>query len=165
MTRSIGIDDRGWKPLPQSKKGYIALFMISSSFMRGGKMKTKILLITGAITFAIFIGSLVYAGGMGGGMGGGMMGGGMGGGGMMGSGQGYSSPWQNQNPYNNNRSDQKAYRDNARETEKLREEIREKRNELHALYRAEKPNPDRIEKKIDELSRLEAELDQKMLSR
>jgi len=126
-------------------------------------MKPKFSLIIAAMASAVFLGSLVYAGGMGGG---GMMGGGIGGGGMMGSGQGYSNPWQNQNPYDhNNRSDQKAYQDNARETEKLREEIREKRNELHALYRSEKPDPDLIDKKIDELSRLEDELDQKMLGR
>jgi Spy/CpxP family protein refolding chaperone len=126
-------------------------------------MKSKFFLIIAATASALFIGGLVYAGGM---MGGGMMGGGMGGGGMMGSGQGYSNPRQNQSPYyNNNRSDQKTYRDNAAETEKLREEIREKRNELHALYRSEKPDPDLIDKKIDELYRLEAVLDQKMLSR
>lgn len=121
-------------------------------------MKPKFLLILAAMAFAVFIGSWVYAGGM--------MGGAMGGGGMMGPGQGHSNPWQNQNPYyDNNRSDQKAYQDNARETEKLREEIREKRNELHALYRSAKPDPDLIDKKIDELSRLEAELDRKMLGR
>ena len=84
-------------------------------------------------------------------------------------GQGFSNPWQNPNnpnAYNNNRANQqKAYQDKAKETEKLREEIREKRNELHALYRSEKPDPDMIDKKIDELSRLETELDQKMLAR
>jgi Spy/CpxP family protein refolding chaperone len=127
-------------------------------------MKPKFLLIIAATASALFIGSWVYAGGMGGMAGGGMMGGGMGGG-MMGSGQGYSNPWQNQNPYNNSRSNQNAYHDKAKDTEKRREEIREKRNELQALYRSEKPDPDLIDKKIDELYRLEAVLDQKMLSR
>jgi len=93
-------------------------------------MKPKILLIISTMASALFIGSLVYAGGMGGGgMGGGMMGGGMGGGMMGGYGQGFSNPWQSQNnpnQYNNNRSDQKAYQDKAKETEQLRQEIREK---------------------------------------
>jgi len=87
---------------------------------------------------------------------------------MGGFGQGYSNPWQDQyspNPYNNNRSDQRAYRDKAQETEKLRKEIREKRQELSELYRSAKPDVGRIDKKIDELSRLEAELDQKTLAR
>jgi len=129
-------------------------------------MKPKILLIMSTMASALFIGSLVYAGGMGGGMGGGgMMGGGMGGGMMGGYGQGYSNPWQNQNPYNNDRSDQKTYQDKARETEHLRQEIREKRQELSALYHSQKPDMAQIDKKIDELSRLEAELDQKTLGR
>ncbi len=134
-------------------------------------MKPNFLLIIAAMASAVFIGSWVYAGGMGGSMGGGMGSGGngmMGGGGMMGSGQGYSNPWQDQynpNPYNSNRFDQRAYQDKARETEKLRQEIREKRQELSELYRSQKPDVAQIDKKIDELSRLEAELDQKTLSR
>jgi len=132
-------------------------------------MKPKILLIISTMASALFIGSLVYAGGMGGGgMGGGMMGGGMGGGMMGGYGQGFSNPWQNQyspNPYNNNRSDQKAYQDQARETEQLRQEIREKRQELSELYRSPKADTAQIDKKIDELSRLEAQLDQETLNR
>jgi Spy/CpxP family protein refolding chaperone len=128
-------------------------------------MKPKFLLIIAAMASAVFIGSLVYAGGMGGG---GMMGGGMGGGMMGGFGQGYSNPWQNQNnpnPYNNYRSDQKAYQDKARETQQLRQEIREKRQELSELYRSPKPDQGQIDKKIDELSRLEAQLDQETLNR
>ena len=127
-------------------------------------MKPKILLIMSTTASALFIGSLVYAGSMGGG---GMMGGGMGGGMMGGYGQGYSNPWQNQyspNPYNN-RSDQKAYQDKAKETEQLRQEIREKRQELSELYRSPKPDTAQIDKKIDELSRLEAQLDQETLDR
>jgi Spy/CpxP family protein refolding chaperone len=122
-------------------------------------MKPKFLLIIAAMASAVFIGSLVYAGGM--------MGGGMGGGMMGGFGQGYSNPWQNQNNpnlYNNNRSDQKAYQDKARESEQLRQEIREKRQELSELYRSQKPDQGQIDKKIDELSRLEAQLDQQTLN-
>ena len=124
-------------------------------------MKPKILLIISTMASALFIGSLVYAGGMGGG---GMMGGGM----MGGYGQGFSNPWQNQNSpnqYNNNRSDQRAYQDKARETEQLRQEIREKRQELSKLYSSPKPDTAQIDKKIDELSRLEAQLDQETLNR
>ena len=120
-------------------------------------MKPKILLIISTIASALFIGSLVYAGGMGGGMGGGMMGG---------YGQGFSNPWQNQNSpnqYNNNRSDQRTYQNKAKETEQLRQEIREKRQELSKLYSSPKPDTAQIDKKIDELSRLEAELDQKTM--
>ncbi len=131
-------------------------------------MKPKFLLVIAAMASAVFIGSLVYAGGMGGGMGSG--GNGMMGGGMMGGyGQGYSNPGQdpyNPNPYNRyDRSDEKAYQDKAQETEKLRQEIREKREELSELYRSAKPDAGRIDKKMDELSRLETELDQKMLGR
>ena len=117
-------------------------------------MKPKILLIISTIASALFIGSLVYAGGMGGG---GMMGG---------YGQGFSNPWQNQNSpnqYNNNRSDQRTYQNKAKETEQLRQEIREKRQELSKLYSSPKPDTAQIDKKIDELSRLEAELDQKTM--
>ena len=124
-------------------------------------MKPKILLIISTMASALFIGSLVYAGGMGGG---GMMGGGM----MGGYGQGFSNPWQNQNSpnqYNNNRSDQRAYQDKAKETEQLRQEIREKRQELSKLYSSPKPDTAQIDKKIDELSRLEAQLDQETLNR
>lgn len=131
-------------------------------------MKPKFLLIIAAMASAVFIGSWVYAGGMGGSMGGGMGSGGngmMGGGGMMGSGQGYSNPWQDQynpNPYNNNRSDQKAYQDKAKDTETLRQEIREKRQELSELFRSEKPDKRLIDQKVDELSKLESDLDRRL---
>jgi hypothetical protein len=125
------------------------------------EMKPKILLIIGAMASAVFIGSWVYAGGMGG------MGGGMGGGHMMGYGQGYSNPWQNQynpNPYNNryDRSDEKAYQDEAKETEELKQDIREKRQELSELFRSEKPDKRLIDQKIDELSKLENDLDRRL---
>jgi hypothetical protein len=126
--------------------------------MEDKEMKPKILLIIGAMASAVFIGSWVYAGGMGG------MGGGMGGGHMMGYGQGYSNPWQNQynpNPYNNryDRSDENAYQDEAKETEELKQDIREKRQELSELFRSEKPDKRLIDQKIDELSKLENDLD------
>jgi hypothetical protein len=129
--------------------------------MEDKEMKPKILLIIGAMASAVFIGSWVYAGGMGG------MGGGMGGGHMMGYGQGYSNPWQNQynpNPYNNryDRSDEKAYQDEAKETEELKQDIREKRQELSELFRSEKPDKRLIDQKIDELSKLENDLDRRL---
>jgi hypothetical protein len=129
--------------------------------MEDKEMKPKILLIIGAMASAVFIGSWVYAGGMGG------MGGGMGGGHMMGYGQGYSNPWQNQynpNPYNNryDRSDENAYQDEAKETEELKQDIREKRQELSELFRSEKPDKRLIDQKIDELSKLENDLDRRL---
>ena len=123
-------------------------------------MKPKILLITIAVSFGIAFGGILYAGG---GMGGGGMGGGrgmMGGGHMMDFGRGYSTPYPDQ--YNRyNRSDG-PYRNGPTETENLRHEIREKRQELSKLYDSEKPDKDLIDKKIDELSKLEAELDQRL---
>jgi hypothetical protein len=127
--------------------------------MEDKEMKPKILLIIGAMASAVFIGSWVYAGGMGG------MGGGMGGGHMMGYGQGYSNPWQNQynpNPYRYDRSDEKAYQDEAKETEELKQDIREKRQELSELFRSEKPDKRLIDQKIDELSKLENDLDRRL---
>jgi Spy/CpxP family protein refolding chaperone len=44
----------------------------------------------------------------------------------------------------------------------LRQEIREKRQELSKLYDSEKLDRDLIDKKIDELSKLEADLDQRL---
>ena len=119
-------------------------------------MKPKIMLITIAISFAIALGGITYAGG--GGMGGGR--GMMGGGHMMDFGKGYSAPYPDQfNRYN--RSDEPD-RYGPTETERLRREIREKRQELSKLYDSEKPDRDLIDKKIDELSKLEAELDHRL---
>ena len=95
------------------------------------------------------------------------MGGGMGGGrGMMGGGhmidfrKGYSTHYPDH--YNRyNRSDEPD-RYGPAETERLRQEIREKRQELSKLYDSEKPDSDLIDKKIDELSKLEAELDHRL---
>lgn len=122
-------------------------------------------LIAAALTATIAMGGIVYAGGPGGGgMGGGGMGGGgrgmMGGGHMMDFGRGYSTPYPDQ--YNRyNRSDE-SYRYGPTETKRLRQEIREKRQELSKLYGSEKPDKDLIDKKIDELSKLEAELDHRL---
>jgi Spy/CpxP family protein refolding chaperone len=116
-----------------------------------------------ALTATIAIGGIVYAGG-GGGMGGGGMGSGghgmMGGGNMMDYGRGYSIPSPDQ--YNRyNRSDE-PYQYGPRETKRLRQEITEKRQELSKLYDSEKPDKDLIKKKIDELDKLEAELDHRL---
>jgi hypothetical protein len=126
----------------------------------GGKMKSKILFGIGALAFAIFIGGFVYAGGMGGG---GMGGGGrgmMGGGHMMDYGRGYSAPYPA--PYNRDYQSEEPYRYNSQETERMRQEIREKRQELSKLYDSEKPDKALIDKKIDELSKLEAQLDHRL---
>jgi Spy/CpxP family protein refolding chaperone len=123
-------------------------------------MQPKILLITIAISFAIAIGGITYAGG---GMGGGGMGGGrgmMGGGHMMDFGRGYSTPYPDQ--YNRYNRYDEPYQYGPTETERLRQEIREKRQELSKLYDSEKPDKDLINKKIDELSKLEAELDHRL---
>ena len=119
-------------------------------------------IIAAALIATIAIGGITYSGGPGGGgMGGGGMGGGgygmMGGGHMMGNDRGYAVPYQDR--YNRyNRSDQSnSY--GPRETERLRQEIREKRKELNELYSSIKPDNDLIDKRIDELSKLEAELD------
>jgi Spy/CpxP family protein refolding chaperone len=124
-------------------------------------MKPKILLITIAISFAIVFGGISYAGG---GMGGGGMGGGgrgmMGGGHMMDFGRGYSAPYPDQ--YNRYNRYDEPYQYGPTETERLRQEIREKRQELSKLYDSEKPDKDLINKKIDELSKLEAELDHRL---
>ena len=122
-------------------------------------------IIAAALIATIVIGGITYSGGPGGGgMGGGGMGGGgygmMGGGHMMGNDRGYAVPYQDR--YNRyNRSDQSnSY--GPRETERLRQEIREKRKELNELYSSIKPDNDLIDKRIDELSKLEAELDHRL---
>jgi hypothetical protein len=116
-------------------------------------------IIAAALTATIAIGGIAYAGGPGGGMGGGGRGM-MGGGHMMDFGRGYSTPYPDQyNQYN--RSDEPD-RYGPTETERLRQEIREKRQELSKLYDSEKPDKDLIDKKIDELSKLEAELDHRL---
>ena len=120
-------------------------------------MKPKILFAIIIFSFVIILAGITYGGGMGGGGmgrgGSGMMGGGH----MMDYGRDHSVPYRNQY----NRSDER-YQYGPRETKRLRLEIRERRQELSALYRAEKPDEELIDKKINELDKLEAELDQKL---
>jgi len=120
-------------------------------------MKTKMYVPIMVVVAVAVIGATSYAGGPGGGgMGGGnsgMMGGGHG---MMG-GHIIAEPWQGQpgNQY-------QPYQYKQTETEKLREEIRQKRYELSDLYRSENPDKDQIDQKIEELNKLEAELDRSL---
>jgi len=106
-------------------------------------------------TVFLLISAGAYAGsGMGGGMGGGqgMMGGQ--GYGMMRSGPAYSNPWTSpQSGRSPADQDKQAQRD------QLRKEIREKRQELSALYRSDKPDKALIDQKIAELNELETVYD------
>jgi Spy/CpxP family protein refolding chaperone len=124
-------------------------------------MKTKMYALLVAIVAVAVIGSITYAGGPGSGGMGGSMGGGQGmmGGHMMRDDPNITNPWQKQpqSPY-------PSYQNRQTETQRLREEIREKRSELSDLYRSEKPDKELIDQKIEELSKLEAKLDQKMSS-
>ena len=120
-------------------------------------MKPRIWFAIIALSLAMIFSGTTYGGGMGGG---GMGNGGsrmMGGGHMMDYGRGYSAPYQDQYY----RSDQR-YQYGPRKSKRLRLEIRERRQELSALYRAEKPDKDLIDKKINELDELEAELDSRL---
>lgn len=120
-----------------------------------------------AITAAMIIGATAYAGGgmgsvMGGSGTGGMGGSGMMGGngnGMMGFGQNFSSPWTSQ-PQRS-----PAYQYEEQQTQRLRESIRQKRHELSDLYRSENPDKSLISRKIEELAKLESELDHRMSGR
>jgi len=84
--------------------------------------------------------------------------GGSGGGGMMGSSQGMSAIWDALTGRSN---DQNRDYSDRRQREELREEIRQKRRELRSLLRSDTPDKALIDKKITELDRLEAELDEK----
>ncbi len=123
----------------------------------------NLFIIIAMTTFITFAGIAYAGGGMGGGMGGDMGGGqGMMGGqgqGMMGYGSNFSNPWGAQPRTNSN------YQNQQQKTERLREEIRAKRQELSDLYRSEKPNKEMINQKIEELSKLEAKLDQEISGR
>jgi Spy/CpxP family protein refolding chaperone len=128
-------------------------------------MSRKIYIITLLLFTAITFGGISYAGSGSGGMGAGSGSGGMGGDhgmlggqshGMMGSGQNYSNSWREQPRTNQN------YQYEKKESERMREEIKAKRQELSALYRAEKPNKEMIDQKIAELDKLEAKLDEKL---
>ncbi len=115
-----------------------------------------------AVIAVLTTGAVAYADGPGGGswvvamMGRG--GNGMAGGhGMMGSGQGTSNLSQEQA----NKLDE-LYRKSYQETEALRKEMREKREELASLFRSDNPDKNLIDQKINELNRLESDLDEKM---
>jgi Spy/CpxP family protein refolding chaperone len=126
-------------------------------------MNPKILLIAGAMILAIFFAGIVFAGGPGsGGMGGGGHGM-MGGGHMMDYGRGYSIPYLDQYNRYNRLNEPNQY--GPTEIKRLRQEIREKRQELSKLYESDKPDKELIKKKIDELGKLEAELDRKLSAR
>ncbi len=116
-----------------------------------------------AIAVVFTIGGLAYAGGPGGMVGGGMGGGGrgmMGGGHMMDYGRDYAAPYPDQ--YNRYNRPEESYSYGPGETKRLRQEIRAKRQELSELYRTENPDKALIDKKINDLSKLEDELDHRL---
>lgn len=113
-----------------------------------------LLIIAAAVTFAV----TALAMGPGGGMGGGGNGGGhgMSGGHMMGNDSYMNSP-----NYNRPSTPENLQRRDDRELEKLRNEVRERRHELSELFQRQPRDEQLIEQRIDELSRLEAELDRR----
>jgi Spy/CpxP family protein refolding chaperone len=126
-------------------------------------MKAKIHMVSAVVVALLAISVHAYADDQSGtSQGGPMLGGsghgGMGGGGMMGWGRGMSALWEylSKNPTERNETpyDQK-------EAEALKKQIREKRQELSDLLRSDKPDKELLDEKIDELNRLESELDQK----
>ena len=125
-------------------------------------MKTKTCLIAFAVMAFITTGFGAYAHGPGGISGGSSMMGGayamMGGHGrgMTGFGQGILNFFRNYFSESN-----KSEPNNYHDTEKLREKIGEKRRELSLLYRSQKPDKILIDQKIEELNRLESDLDKK----
>lgn len=84
--------------------------------------------------------------------------GGTGEGGMMGWGRGMSALWEYLSQILNERNEG-GY--DPKQSEALREQIREKRKELSDLLRSDKPDKELLDEKIEELNRLESELDQK----
>lgn len=115
-----------------------------------------------AITLAALLavaGSTATAMGPGGGMGGGMGGGHMMSNGMMYGNRPYYGPppAPRQPPVQRPRAGQRQ----EQETEQLRLEISERRRELSDLIRSGSPNKDLIDQRIQELGRLEAELDRR----
>lgn len=89
------------------------------------------------------------------GPGGGMGGGGMGGGGHMMGNDAYMNPPN----YSQPRTPRYFQNQSERETEKLRAEIHERREELSRLFRQSPRDEQLIDRKIEELSRLESEFD------
>jgi len=125
-----------------------------------------------SILTVLIIGGVGYVQAPGGGTGGQAfaMGGGQGGmmggqGGMIG-GQGGMMGGYLRDLWNGYRMSPKEYnhdnQDLTEESSSLRKQIREKRAELSALYRSDNADKTLIEKKIDELNRLERRLDEKM---
>ena len=128
-------------------------------------MHKRIYMVSIVIAFAFAFSAIAFAGGQGGGSGhsGGMMGGQGGGmmegqgGGMSGSGKWMSKLWE----LLSNRTG-KSDQGKDRERAALRTEIREKRKELVSLVQSENPDRALITQKIEELDRLESELDAMM---
>ena len=128
-------------------------------------MRIKIYMVSIVMAAAFTFSVVAFAGGQGGGSGhgGGMMGGQGGGmtggqgGGMMGSGKWMSKLWE----LLSNRTG-KSDQGKDRERAALRTQIREKRRELVSLIQAENPDRALINRKIEELDRLESELDAMM---
>ena len=116
-------------------------------------MKNKPMLLSIFIAAAaIILSGAALAGGMGGGMGGGS---GMSGGGhMMGNDAYMYSPDYRQSP-----APRSFQRRDERGNEKLRAEIQERKQELSDLFRQEPRDEQLIDKKIEELSHLQTELD------
>lgn len=129
------------------------------------KMRIKIYIVSMVMAAAFTFSVVAFAGGQGGGSGhgGGMMGGQGGGmmegqgGGMTGSGKWMSKLWE----LLSNRTG-KSDPGKDRERAALKTEIREKRRELVSLVQAENPDKVLINRKIEELDRLESELDAMM---
>jgi Spy/CpxP family protein refolding chaperone len=121
------------------------------------KMRIKIYMVSIVMAAAFTFSVVAFAGGQGGGsgQGGGMMEGQ--GGGMMGSGKWMSKLWE----FLSNRTG-KSDQGKDRERAALRTEIREKRRELVSLIQAENPDRALINRKIEELDRLESEMDAMM---
>ncbi|MFQ5484653.1 MAG: hypothetical protein ACE5DO_04880 [Desulfobacterales bacterium] len=128
-------------------------------------MKTVNYIFLTSILTILIIGSVGYVQTPGGGTGGlaFAMGGGQGG--MMG-GQGGMMGGYLRDLWNGYRMSPKEYdhdnQDLTEESSRLRKQIRDKRAELSALYRSDHADKTLIEKKIDELNRLERRLDEKM---
>lgn len=127
-------------------------------------MKAKMYVVSAVVVALLAISALAYADdqtrtSQGGPMLGGSGHGGMGGGGMMGPGRGLTALWEALSKKLGERDPDDKYQET--ETEALRKQIREKRQELSDLIRSDKPDKERLDEKIDELNRLESELDQK----
>lgn len=92
----------------------------------------------------------------------------MGGGGHMMDGQGYGGPaggmrggrgygWNGFSGENDNRGYPNSYRENDRRA--LRNELRMERRELSDMIRSKNADPDQVDRKLDQIERLERRLD------